>query len=247
MASPTPLVRITAALVVAAGLVGAAGADPDPPTPRAAVSGAGDAAAACQAALSLVWVNASGIVAPSILDVAAREASAIWAGAGISLTWAHNGPGHRIHPEEILVMVRERLARHPEAALRAGRRRTLGRIIRVSEERPGRVIEVALPAIVEAIQGESLFNERIASLPAVARDRILGRAVGRVAAHEIGHWLFGRGHAPSGLMRASIRRIDLVSVSAPALPDAWPSQARAQLRVRRPCPAPDAVRPPVTE
>lgn len=247
MASPSPLVRITAALIVAAGLAGLAGAAPDPLAQHAAVSGSGEAAAACDTALSLVWVGDRRTAAPSILDVAAREASAIWAGAGIRLTWAHNGPGRRMHPEDILVIVRERLAGHTAADLRAGRRRTLGRIIRVSEDRPGRVIEVALPAIVEAIQGESLFNERIASLPAVVRDRVLGRAVGRVAAHEIGHWLFGRGHAPSGLMRASIRRTDLVSIFPPALPDAWPSQARAQLRVRRPCSAPDAVRPPVTE
>lgn len=67
------------------------------------------------------------------------------------------------------------------------------------------------------------------------------------AACEPGHWLFGRGHAPSGLMRASIERRDLVSTFAPALPGAWPSQARCQLRVRRPCPGPDAFRQPVTE
>jgi hypothetical protein len=248
--SPSPLVRITAALVVAAGLTGtargAADAAPGRPAQPTAVSLAAEGSAACDMALSLVWVDGSRIAA-SILDDAAREASAIWAGAGISLTWAHNGPGRPMRPEDILVMVRDRLAGHPHERLRAGRRRTLGRIIRVSEDRPGRVIEVALPAIVEAIQGESLFNERIATLPAVVRDRILGRAVGRVAAHEIGHWLFGRGHAPSGLMRASIARRDLVSLLPPSLPDAWPSQARAQLRARRPCPAPDAVRQPVTE
>ena len=246
MPSPSPLVRITAALAIAA-ITGAAGAAPDPTARQAERSGGGEAASGCDAALSLVWVGADRPIAPAILDVAAREASAIWASARISLTWTHNGPGRRIRPDDILVLVRQQLAGHTEAELRAGRRRTLGRNIRVSEDHPGRVIEVAPPAIAEAIQGESFFNERIASLPPVVRDRLLGRAIGRVTAHEIGHWLFGRGHAPSGLMRASIRRRDLVSVFAPTLPDAWPSQARAQLRVRRPCSAPDAVRPPVTE
>jgi hypothetical protein len=200
----------------------------------------------CDAALSLVWVDGSGTAGP-VLDGAAREASAIWADAGISLRWAHSGPQRRMHAEDILVLVRNRLAWHPHTAVHAGRGRTLGRLLRASEAQPGRVIEVALPVIVDAIQRESPFRERLGSLPAVMRHHILGRAVGRVAAHEIGHWLFGRGHAPAGLMRASIARRDLVSALAPPLPDAWPSQARAQLRVLRPCPAPDAVRPPVTE
>lgn len=246
MASPSPLVSITLALVVAAGFTGAARDAADPAADRVTDAGAGQPAASCESALSLVWVDSSR-TAPSVLAAAAREASAIWAAAGITLVWAHNGPGRRMRSEDILVMVRDRLARHPQTELRAARRRTLGRIIRVSEDQPGRVIEVALPAIVETIRTESMFSEPIASLPAVARDLALGRAAGRVAAHEIGHWLFGRGHAASGLMRASIQSRDLVSVFAPALPDAWPSQARAKLRARRPCPTPDAFRQPVTE
>jgi hypothetical protein len=39
-------------------------------------------------------------------------------------------------------------------------------------------------------------------LPRVLRDRLLGRALGRVIAHEIGHYLFASAaHAPAGLMR----------------------------------------------
>jgi hypothetical protein len=39
--------------------------------------------------------------------------------------------------------------------------------------------------------------------PAEVRDEVIGRALGRVLAHEIGHYLFGvRGHSRSGLMRA---------------------------------------------
>jgi hypothetical protein len=75
----------------------------------------------------------------------------------------------------------------------------------------------------------------------------VGRGLGRVLAHEIGHWLFGRGHTAHGLMRASIKRRDLVDRTAPPLPAAWPSLARAQLRVRRACALPCPVRQPVTQ
>jgi hypothetical protein len=38
--------------------------------------------------------------------------------------------------------------------------------------------------------------------PPALRERILGRGLGRVIAHEIGHYLLGARHAPTGLMRA---------------------------------------------
>jgi hypothetical protein len=38
--------------------------------------------------------------------------------------------------------------------------------------------------------------------PPPLRERILGRGLGRVIAHEIGHYLLGAHHAPAGLMRA---------------------------------------------
>jgi hypothetical protein len=116
-------------------------------------------------------------------------------------------------------------------------RRVLGRVIRESDARPGRLIEVAVPAVLASLAGQSMFSRPLAELPGGVQDRAAGRALGRVIAHEIGHWLFGRGHALEGLMKPSIGRADLVSQVAPALPHDWPASAPARLHARRPCPS----------
>jgi hypothetical protein len=222
--------------------------------PGPTVTGAGAAAQAPvpaahshSAALPLVWID-GGRTSPLVLDHAEREASRIWAPAGITFDWARSTPTRAARPDEVMVMVRERLAGRPNTGLRVNRRHTLGRVILVTPDRPSRVIELLLPAVTTSVHGQTLFGQLIRDLPAASRERVLGRALGRVLAHEIGHWLFGRAHTPAGLMRASIKRTDLVGPITPALPADWPSRARGQLQSRRRASAPPcSVRQPVTE
>jgi hypothetical protein len=204
------------------------------------------AAPRCDASLPLVWID-GGRTSPITLDEAEREASRIWAPAGITFEWARSTPARPIRPDEVLVMVREELAGRPRIDLRVSGRHTLGRVILVTPERPSRLIELALPAVATSVQGELLFGRPVRGLPAASRNVAVGRALGRVLAHEIGHWLFGRAHTPDGLMRASIKRRDLVDAIAPALPAAWPSQARGRLQDRqRACASSCPVRQPVS-
>jgi hypothetical protein len=106
---------------------------------------------------------------------------------------------------------------------------------------------VALADIADAVLPLSWHGRTLRDFPPPMRERAIGRALGRVVAHEIGHWLFGRDHTPTGLMRASIRKPDLIAEDPPPLPATWPSAALAQLRTHRPCPAPRAFHQPVTE
>jgi len=54
-----------------------------------------------------------------------------------------------------------------------------------------------------------------AGLPLALADTFLGRALGRVLAHEIGHYLLGTGeHTPHGLMRAQFTPQDLLEDSS---------------------------------
>ena len=215
----------------------------------ATLTGAGATAPAaplCDASLPLVWID-GGRTSPVVLDEAEREASRIWAPAGITFDWTRSTPERAIRADDVLVMVREQLAGRPHSDLRVGRRHALGRVILVTPDRPSQLIELALPAVATSVQGESLFGRPVRGLPAASRDLAVGRALGRVLAHEIGHWLFGRAHTPDGLMRASIKRRDLVDAIAPALPAAWPSLARDQLLARRACARPCPVRQPVTD
>jgi hypothetical protein len=204
------------------------------------------AAPRCDASLPLVWID-YGRTSRLVLDEAEREASRIWTPAGITFAWARSTPERAIRADDVLVMVREELAGRPHTDLRVGRRHTLGRVILVTPDRPSQLIELALPAVATSVQGESLFGRPVRGLPAASRNVAVGRALGRVLAHEIGHWLFGRAHTPDGLMRASIKPRDLVDAIAPALPPAWPSQARDRLQARRRACAPSCpVRQPVT-
>ena len=204
------------------------------------------AAPRCDASLPLVWID-DGRTSTVALDEAEREASRIWAPAGITFDWTRSTPERAIRADDVLVMVREQLAGRPHTDLRVGRRQALGRVILVTPDRPSQLIELALPAVATSVQGESLFGRPVRGLPAASRNVAVGRALGRVLAHEIGHWLFGRAHTPDGLMRASIKRRDLVDAIAPALPATWPSLARGQLLARRACALPCPVRQPVTD
>jgi hypothetical protein len=236
MSSLHPFVRLVALTALALAMTGGAG--------RAAAPE--DAPGCDDTPLALVWID-GGLTSPVVLAEAEREAARIWAPAGITFDWARSGPDRPSRAGEVLVMVREQLAGRPHAGLRGRRRVTLGRVIRVTAERPGRLIELALPAVSASVLPEALFGRTIRGLPEAVRHLAVGRGLGRVLAHEIGHWLFGSGHTSAGLMRPALKARDLVGATAPALPPAWPSLARDRLRARRPCTRPCPVRQPVTE
>jgi len=64
------------------------------------------------------------------------------------------------------------------------------------------VITVHLTALLRLMRGAGVFGADGPRWPARLYDRIIGRAVGRVMAHEIGHYLLRTSaHADRGLMR----------------------------------------------
>ena len=79
---------------------------------------------------------------------------------------------------------------------------------------PGRtapLLFVSLPAVTETVQRASAFELPVAKLTLALRDRLIARALGRVAAHELGHYLLQHaGHQPHGLMRPRYSPNELV-------------------------------------
>jgi hypothetical protein len=97
---------------------------------------------------------------------------------------------------------------------------------------PVPVITLHLATLVEMIGRAGIPGAGGDGWPAILRERAIGRAVGRVLAHELGHFLLrSRGHARSGLMRPVQTTADLVG----------PERARFALS------APDAARLSVVE
>ena len=83
---------------------------------------------------------------------------------------------------------------------------------------PANVIEVAFEAITSMVMGGIYISRPITGFPDFLQRMLLGRGLGRVVAHELRHWLFGRGHLRDSLMKPSFDHRDLVQSIGPGLP-----------------------------
>src|SRR5262249_19972105 len=76
---------------------------------------------------------------------------------------------------------------------------------------PAPIVTLYLATLVEMIAHANVPGSGSDTTPAILRERAIGRAVGRVLAHEIGHFLLrSRWHAQAGLMRPRHVTTDLV-------------------------------------
>jgi hypothetical protein len=186
----------------------------------------GAATASCAAEspriVRLLVVNEAG-VAPSALDAAAAEAGTIWAGAGVRLAWTFAPTSFERTDDDTVVVVIRRALRTPAASGQTEPpvSHALGRISFGADGRPAGLIEVSFDAVTGLVMAGSQFDRPIPTLPLANRLAMVGRGLGRVVAHELGHWLAGRGHARFGVMKAGFDTRDLVESITPLLPPAW--------------------------
>jgi hypothetical protein len=179
-------------------------------------------------------VNEAGAPAEAI-EAAMREATAIWAPAGVRVTFTFPPtPFSVTDGRTVLVMIRRGLVAQPAARRVANAkgkvRRPLGWLTFDGEGRPGKLMEVSLEATTALVQRGTFMDKPMKALPRVAQEDFLGRGLGRVIAHELGHWLLGRGHTERGLMRASFGTQDLVELRTPQLPCELAAEASARMR-----------------
>jgi hypothetical protein len=143
-------------------------------------------------------------VGPVAVDVARREVERIWAPGGLTFEWRAGPPAPATgHPGVVVAALsRARGPRaHGDVAWWAGT--TLGTAGFADPVRPLSVLRILVSR--EGLVDLARINGRPASeWPLVAQHHLVGRAVGRVLAHELGHYLLAsRQHSPRGLMRAS--------------------------------------------
>ena len=96
------------------------------------------------------------------------------------------------------------------------------------------MIEVSFDAITGLVMAGSQFDRPIPTLPLANRRAVVGRGLGRVVAHELGHWLAGRGHVQFGVMKAAFDSRDLVESIMPLLPPAWRGLLGGAVHARSP-------------
>jgi hypothetical protein len=148
----------------------------------------------------LVRVDAAAAIKPAMVAGIAAEARSIWKPYGVDVTFAPPGdavtgePGQEIR----LVITDHTLPAQGGGADVAG----IGWIEFLGPEQPARTITVSLTAASRLSDRATWAGTPVELLPAVIREQFLVHALGRAAAHEIGHYLLRSTlHARLGLMR----------------------------------------------
>jgi len=158
------------------------------------------------AEIGIVLVN-SATLSGRQLRAISTEAAAIWRPYGIGVGWLTTDQ----QSQDVRIIVRLPVS-PPEKQTAGALARPLGSVLFVNGI-PDGVVTIR-PEVVEAVTLAAGWNGRpLSDMPRALREDLAGRAIGRVLAHELGHYLLSqRGHAPRGLMRASFKGTELVAV-----------------------------------
>jgi hypothetical protein len=137
----------------------------------------------------------------TIARFASREGAAIWAPYSVRIVQRASSAGQE--PGETIDAALTVRAVDFEPVVRAAPA-PFGSIRFLADDEPDSTVVVHYDALSAlGRRSVSIGGIREWELPGRLRDGILGRMVGRVVAHEVGHWLLRwKGHSPSGLMRA---------------------------------------------
>src|SRR5207247_6566944 len=140
---------------------------------------------------------------PAVVAAAVREAAAVWSPYRVVVDQALSCASA---PDEAIVLaVVTGATPHGGVAVQQG---ALGAIQFFEDETPERVLTVFFDLLMRFVTHVRLADVAEDRWPPAMRERVLGRGLGRVIAHEIGHYLLGsRSHSAAGLMRA-VQRID---------------------------------------
>lgn len=89
--------------------------------------------------------------------------------------------------------------------------RILGWVTPGANGRAAPLLLVSLGAVTEAVFSTEAFDKPVKRLTRALQDRLIAQAIGRVAAHELGHYLLRHaGHRDRGLMRPRYVALELV-------------------------------------
>jgi hypothetical protein len=143
----------------------------------------------------------------SAYNTAIAEAAAIWLVHGVVVRAA--APG--VPPSADTIVLRVVVRPRPASAGTLWRG-PLGSVRFDGAGTPLAEIALYLPDLLDLLERSNLAGSGSNPWPTILRERAIGRAVGRVLAHELGHYLLrSRTHAQSGLMRAVQNTADLIA------------------------------------
>ena len=152
-----------------------------------------------------VFLRGDNTTPPGVLSAMRREVEAIVIPAGIHLTW-NSSPDAGVYSRIAVMRLQGRC--RPEAAIQHDRHdaEPLGQTQVVD----GKVLPFA---DVRCDSVRKVIDRDLRAAPSADRDELLGRALGRVMAHELYHILLRiRSHGRSGLARPVLTSSDLLAV-----------------------------------
>jgi hypothetical protein len=202
-------------MLIATSLVAAVFASP--------AFGAGAAApvAAAYASMPPLIVNVSAApnISASLVSCVLAETDAVWRGSGVRFVWRRVGhdavpPARTIEAGFYLPsMLRVVIGNETMPALEA--KLPLGWIRFDDGEMPEHEIHLSYPNVGQLMAAARDVIGNVSQMPVSQREFLTGRALGRVLAHELGHYLLAsKVHTKRGLMKGSRSAIELFELDA---------------------------------
>src|SRR5262245_59600961 len=140
------------------------------------------------------------------LRLAIDQVQQIWQRAGVAVTSGRRGEA--AIPGEAIVSLRIVGVAAPPSRRGAP---VLGWTAVDKQGKPEPVLIVSLPSIAALVSSTEFAGMPVKRLTYEMRSNLIARAIGRVAAHELGHYLLEQvGHRDGGLMRPAHSARDLV-------------------------------------
>jgi hypothetical protein len=142
------------------------------------------------------------------VDIAVDQVRQIWGAAGIEVSASPFNRPSLMDARVSLRVLTAAPARRPAGHI------VLGWVMRGGDGTLTPVMFISLPGISELLREYRFSGAGHHDLPISLRDRITAQTVGRVSAHELGHYLLQTpAHGPSGLMRREFVARDLANPS----------------------------------
>src|SRR5262249_8116014 len=164
-----------------------------------------------------VVLTMAGPMTPRQMTALQMESNALWSEYGVRLIWLDHENDCQVAPlvdgEPIDLWLRVEAT---DSLLGTGispYRQPLG-FVQFIEGAPGHTVYLRYDALSRLVNESSVGGWDVRHLPTPMRDQLIGRALGRVLAHELGHVLLEtRSHEFGGLMRANFGPAELLPAS----------------------------------
>jgi hypothetical protein len=151
-------------------------------------------------------------VPATVIDTAVAEAAGIWAPYRVAIEDARSCI--RTNDDRRVLTVVPVVVSPARSGSEPGWRGALGQIRFAPDGAPEDTITVFVTDIEQFIAGATLLGGFVRPWPQALRNQLFGRVLGRVLAHEIGHYLLrSPRHTADGLMRPLQLAGDLMSPS----------------------------------